>query len=124
MTGWLRTGCWIGGFAFFFFGLASCRPERPGKGELSLAIKKGDTAQVQKYFSKGGSAGIRLEYERSLLHVAAEWGQLEMVRVLIQNGVDVNAVDKAGYTPLMLASQQGKTEIAETLLDAGAKLDL
>lgn len=127
MTGPYRTNWFFLGNFFLvvlLIAVVSCGGDPIDKAGLSLAVKKGDVAAIQKFFSKGGSPDIRLDYDRTLLHVACEWGQLEMARLLIQNRVDVNAADKAGYTPLMLASQQGKVEIAEALLAAGAKIDL
>ena len=40
--------------------------------------------------------------------------------LLLQNGADVNAVNRQGETPLRWASSHGKKEIAEILVQKGA----
>ena len=49
---------------------------------------------------------------------------LEMVRVLISLGADVNAVNSSGYSPLHRAAVLGTTAIVEELLKAGADVNL
>ena len=49
---------------------------------------------------------------------------LEIVNVLIDEGADIDKHDKSGKTPLFIASQSGKTDIAEALLDYGANTEL
>ena len=44
----------------------------------------------------------------------------EVVRLLVEAGVDVNRADGQGVTPLAHAEQQGYDEIAAILRDAGA----
>lgn len=51
------------------------------------------------------------------LHVASHFGHVNMVRFLIQNGADVNAINSHGYTPLHQAAQQGHTLIVNLLLE-------
>lgn len=57
------------------------------------------------------------------LIVAAGRGYLDIVRVLLSAGVQVNACDKFGSTALIWASRKGYLEIVEELLNAGAELD-
>ena len=52
---------------------------------------------------------------------AAICGSAEIVELLIEAGVDVNAQDEFGNTALMWASHNGHTEVAELLRDAGAE---
>ena len=44
----------------------------------------------------------------------------EIIRLLIERGADVNAVQTAGYRPLHDAAVAGRTDLAQLLLDAGA----
>ncbi|KAK4217566.1 ankyrin repeat-containing domain protein [Rhypophila decipiens] len=54
------------------------------------------------------------------LHIAAENGQSEIARELIQLGSSVDAVDRFGRTALHIAARYGKTETIDMLLDQGA----
>jgi len=45
----------------------------------------------------------------------------DIVKLLIENGADVNVKDKDGMTALMYASEEGYTEIVSLLKNAGAK---
>lgn len=70
-----------------------------------------------------GSAHNRAgESPRDLLTVA-ECGFSEAVATLIEAGADLEATDRHGRTPLMLAATKGFTETAKALVDAGAKLE-
>ncbi len=57
---------------------------------------------------------------RSLLAIAAMFGQVEMVEILIEAGAEVNDLDGPGYTPLMFAAEDGEYEVTRILLQAGA----
>lgn len=47
-------------------------------------------------------------------------GTPELVEYLLQKGMDANAVNHAGETPLMCAARRGSTEVCRLLLAAGA----
>ncbi len=54
---------------------------------------------------------------------AADNGQLEIVKFLVERGVDVDARTVDGVTPLMYASQNGYLEIMEYLIRKGADVN-
>ena len=54
------------------------------------------------------------------LILAANAGLVEMTRLLVQLGADVNARSASGWTALMRACNAGDIETARTLLEAGA----
>lgn len=49
--------------------------------------------------------------------------RLELVKLLIEKGQDVNAADNYGITPLMVAANLGDLEIVEYLVSKGADLE-
>lgn len=55
------------------------------------------------------------------LHSAAATRQLEICRLLIEHGADVNAVQADDFTPLHAAAQNGHIELIELLLAHGAQ---
>ena len=60
----------------------------------------------------------------SELHFAVQAGKLAEVRSLITSGVDVNAQDRNGNTPLKYASAEPHPEVMVELILAGARVDL
>jgi ankyrin repeat protein len=65
------------------------------------------------------------EAKRTPLHHAAASGNLELMRILIDQGhLDINARDGAGLTPLTLAIMAGKTETVKFLLENHADVSL
>jgi len=52
---------------------------------------------------------------------AALFGNLDSVKYLVAKGADVNAMNKDGITPLRVATEFGKLEVAEFLKQHGAK---
>ena len=57
------------------------------------------------------------------MHFAAERGRVDVVKVLIQNGADVNAVDEDERTALHIAAGKGYVSCTLQLLCYGAKIE-
>ena len=49
------------------------------------------------------------------LFIACGEGQVDAVRLLLDNGAEVNRVDKFGATPLIIAKHQGHSSIVALL---------
>ena len=60
---------------------------------------------------------------KKTLHKACEKGDIEAVKQFLGDGVDVNAEDENGWTPLHHAAWQGRNEIAELLIAKGADVN-
>ena len=54
------------------------------------------------------------------LHVAADNGDLDLVKRLVTEGADINRRTRFGYTPLDYAARSGHLEIAKYLWSQGA----
>jgi len=91
---------------------------------LHFAAGGGAGETVAMLLFSGAVVDARDTVEMTALHHACELGQAKIAEVLIAHGADVNAVGGVhGYTPLHLAVQNDHTDLAGTLLDAGADLN-
>lgn len=63
-----------------------------------------------------------LDFERGIWY-AAQYGDLERIRKLLLQGINVNSKDKAGYTALHYASRAGHLDVCKYLLSKGADID-
>lgn len=61
--------------------------------------------------------------ERELLTDAIFYDDTKAIEKLVAQGVNLDERDKFGYTPLILAANDGKIEIADLLIEKGAKLN-
>ncbi|KAL8645740.1 MAG: hypothetical protein Q9226_007163 [Calogaya cf. arnoldii] len=59
----------------------------------------------------------------SVLHVAAEAGEVGCIHELLDRGVDVNIEDDHGRVPLVCAAESGHTRAMRALLDRGADVN-
>ena len=58
------------------------------------------------------------------LHMAADFGHVECVALLLEAGADKDAADENGQTALHAAAWNGHSEVVKLLLEAGADKDL
>jgi ankyrin repeat protein len=63
------------------------------------------------------------EYGGTPLHWAAWYGHVEIARLLLQNGAEVNAKERNGWTPLHWAAYRGHFDILHLLVENGADLE-
>ena len=98
------------------------RGARPSAEALSEAITFGYTDVVRTLVEAGADAGGVDRTGINLLHWATITNRATLIPVLARAGVPVNAIDEAGFTPLMYAAtiDQGDTDALEALLRAGA----
>jgi ankyrin repeat protein len=49
---------------------------------------------------------------------------IELVKLLLEYGADVNSKDDDGYTPLSIACKYKNTELVKLLIEHGADIDM
>jgi len=91
--------------------------------EIKNTVLAGDLPRLQTLLAKDPALlKARDTQGRSLLHLAAAMGHLEMVRWLIGHGAEIDARTAQLSTPLMHASLSGKTDIVRLLIAKGADI--
>jgi outer membrane protein assembly factor BamB len=105
----------------FLLSLASAPPSDPGRA-LREAAGQGDVARARELLDAGTPAdAANLEGVTPLLY-AAEKGHLEMVRLLLARGANVNARDQFfGGSAMSSALGGGHLEVATFLLTQGSE---
>lgn len=88
--------------------------------KLMWALKNGQLDEVRGTLVTAEDVNRTLEGGRMPLHVAADFGQAEVVEYLISKGADVNTPDKHGITPLLSACYEGHASCVKLLLEKGA----
>lgn len=63
-----------------------------------------------------------LDFERGIWY-AAQYGDLERVNKLVQDGCQVDKRDSAGYTALHYASRNGRSQVCKFLIEHGADVN-
>jgi hypothetical protein len=95
--------------------------------QFQEAARKGDAATVKKLLDEGVDVNTKFRYDATALFYACDHGHLEVVKILLDHGANMNVKDTFyGFTPLMLATgpaQKKKpehTEIAKLLITKGS----
>lgn len=93
--------------------------------EFFSMVAEGDLDKVRGAVAKTPElAMIKSPEGLTALHIAADRGYLEVVKYLIEQGSDVNAVDDNGDTPIHVAFESQEDEVIRALVEAGADLSL
>ena len=92
---------------------------------IHLASKTGNTSLIQKMIDRSPESIHQTSAnEVAPLHIAAAFGHFNAVKLLVDNGAEVNAVDKYFHTPLHRAVESNEVEIVEYLLEKNARFSM
>ena len=92
------------------------------KTPLDYAISRKNNALLELLLAKGARTGKELRAETDI-HYAAANGYADAVKRFIENGGDVNAGDKGGYTALQYAAYNGYIEVVRVLVENKADVN-
>ena len=90
--------------------------------QLYWAVTEAELDRVKAFLDEGMIADTLSYMEESLLQRAADLGHVQVARLLIERGANVNFQDGTGYTALMNAVEGDHLEMVSLLLDAGADM--
>jgi ankyrin repeat protein len=80
----------------------------PAEEELHRALQGAEPVRIRELLAAGANVNARNVLGGNALHVAANYrGDVEVMRMILDKGADVNAVNGDGHTPLLLALRHG-----------------
>lgn len=79
---------------------------------------------VQEALLKEKGVNAKDRNGKTRLHIAANRGDIQTVKLLIEAGADVNATDRFGDTALHNAANMGHIKVVKLLIDAGADINI
>jgi len=90
---------------------------------LGWALKNGDLDKVKEIIDSDKSLVHTTIDGRTTMHLAADYGQLEVLEYLAAKGADINAKDKHGISVILAAIWEGHTKCVKFLLAKGCAKD-
>ncbi len=87
---------------------------------VEVAAGLGELELVERFVDEGGISRGELE---EAFWSACKYGHTGVAECLLKRGVDIDARGGANNTGLMLASQRGRRDTVEMLLDCGASVE-
>ena len=106
----------------FFIALVYWSSSAVRAGELTDAVKADDLKRVQALISGGADVNESGLFGNPL-HMAVAKGSVEIARVLIDAGADIEAEGSSGAHPLHTAALGNKTAVTALLIEHGANVD-
>ncbi|XP_041017619.1 26S proteasome non-ATPase regulatory subunit 10 isoform X2 [Juglans microcarpa x Juglans regia] len=101
--------------------------DEDGETPLIHAVRQGHTSTAKYLLECGANPAIPTDLGATALHHSAGIGEIELLRILLSKGVDVNSQSDAG-TPLIWAAGHGQKDAVKVLLEhhanAGAKVNI
>ena len=93
----------------------------PQTEDLWVASRRGDLHQVKRLLKAGVDVNANTRYGVTALGFAADGGHLEVVKLLLESGADMQTQDSFySATPLTRALSNGRLQVVELLLKEGS----
>jgi len=97
----------------FYLGIAA-------QNSIIDTTRSGDHTTLSKILKAGKSPDIPNRFNKTALMYACYDGDFESVKILIENGADINRQDNEGWTALFYAVSKNREDIAQYLIAKGA----
>ncbi|KAL9119608.1 MAG: hypothetical protein Q9187_003841 [Circinaria calcarea] len=100
---------------------------RKGQNVLHYACRQSERTDVIKFLLAqrvDAKSKTKDEYPTTALHLAAQYGSLSTVTLLLENNADIEATDFIGETPIFDSVRRNHPEIVEHLVTKRAKVDV
>jgi hypothetical protein len=101
-----------------------------GPRPLDVALQNHDKAEAERLLKKGANPNLCSHFSGPALNEAVKTGDIALVKLIVENGGNVNGVNTANTTALHTAISElrhvrvaEQKEIMEYLLEKGARLD-
>jgi WD40 repeat protein len=95
--------------------------ERMTFSSIFSAAEEGNLAEVKRHLEAGESPNATSgQWNKTPLLAAADSGRLEVVKLLVEMGANVNMADEIGAVPITVAANCGHVEIVRYLVEKGA----
>ena len=94
--------------------------DEQGESPVFYAVMADDPAQLLRLLKLGYGLSSP---NGSLLHAAAFWNAPNSARLLLDRGLNPDARNTSGATPLMIAVSEGGPNVARLLVERGARVD-
>ena len=96
-----------------------------GRVPLHDVASSGSAELTTLLMENNADPAARDDYTRiTPMHVAATFGYIDVIKVLLKYGADINIGNRYGDTPLHKSAEYSKPEVADFLLQQGALVDV
>ena len=86
--------------------------EKKRNEELLRAARVGTKSRCEELLSEGANINYKDSDGQSSIWIAACYGRLDVVKLLLQHGAEVNSRTNLGSTPISTAAYNGHYEIS------------
>ncbi len=121
----MKLAALISGLALFVAAPATAQ-QQPDSTAFIKAVRDGDGTKAMSLVGTPGSTVVKTRDPgtgETALHIVVRRRDLPWTNFMLQQGVDPNVADRAGDTPLGLATRLGFAEGARRLIANGARVD-